>query len=139
MANETDIESQNVPIQADDCIICLSNDNENTPILNIRIICGDDRQYIIGNSLCNCSYNIHTKCFIETNRVFYNVCPCCRSNWWKDVDDPSGIHGIQRNNVTETETYSQYEFNCIISLCKSIVIGICIFALFIFTVVPFTE
>ena len=136
MVNETDIESQNVPIQADDCIICLSNDNDNTPILNIRIICGDDRQDMIENTLCNCSYNIHTKCFIETNRVFYNVCPCCRSNWWKEVDEPSGN---QRNNVTESETLSQYEDSCITSICKSIVIVICIFTLFIFTVVPFME
>ena len=138
MPNETDVESQNIPIQVDDCIICLSNDNDNTPILNIRIMCSDDRQYITGNTLCNCSYNIHTKCFIETNRVFYNVCPCCRNNWWKDIDAPCVMHG---NAVTETDTQDG-EVSCIVNICKNVVncfIGSCIFVFFMFSLIAFTN
>lgn len=80
----------------------------NTPLMDIRVLCGgrsfEDR-------ICNCQYNIHTSCFVESNKAFNNVCPMCRKNWWRKESDEfcntnTNINTLGRNSNDDNENES---------------------------------
>lgn len=130
--NEVDETSVATATAHDSCIICLSNidyancsygsieslenghskneghveieivEKSNTPLMDIRVLCGNRDSNEKG--VCNCRYNIHTSCFVDSNKVFNNVCPMCRNNWWCDKTEPdtraSDSHEVSSSNFT---------------------------------------
>jgi hypothetical protein len=79
---------ENGHLKNDDHVEIEIVEKSNTPLLEIRVLCGNRA----GNEnsrdgICNCRYNIHTSCFVESNMVFNNVCPTCRKNWWSSETD----------------------------------------------------
>jgi len=67
-----DVETGNVDVEVETGNVNV--EKSNTPLMNILTLCGNDR---VRDNICNCRYNIHTSCFVETNKVFNNVCVRC--------------------------------------------------------------
>jgi hypothetical protein len=147
---ETDVEAVLRMSSSSRCIICLSGDGSDvgdssdvetgeveltlvqngthgTPLMSVRTLCGNETNK---DGICNCRYNIHTSCFVETNKVFDNVCPMCRKNWWCAENDefyndtnysnPNMFDGISygdRDNANDDED-EESVITCYIVLSK---------------------
>jgi len=128
-----DIEEGTV-IEHSRCIICLSDahyengnvetgkvEKSTSPLMDIRVLCGKRSRE---DGVCNCRYNIHTSCFINSNEVYHNKCPMCRRNWWRK----------EGNELCNTNTeYSENE-GCVDKLFTCCVPGfvLVLFIVFLF-------
>jgi hypothetical protein len=109
-------------------------EKSNTPLMDIRVLCG---RRSFEDGICNCRYNIHTSCFVETNKVFNNVCPMCRKNWWrKESDDlvhhntdSSSLHYVNEDMTTCYVVLNKF-FSCCIPSVIIVLFGVFMFSMF---------